>query len=76
MNLTDATIRALKPRNRVYDVYDDDVKCFGVGVCPGGAKTFTFFYRLGGKKKRVSLGEYPFTKLAEARRKATAHAAP
>lgn len=70
MKLTDATVKALKPRPRIYEVYDDDVKCFGVRVCPGGAKTFTFFYRLGGRKKRLNLGEYPFVTLAEARAKA------
>lgn len=70
MKLTDATIRALKPADRVYEVYDDDVKCFGVRVCRGGAKTFTFFYRLGGRKKRLNLGEYPFVSLADARAKA------
>ena len=70
MRLTDATIRGLRPRENIYEVYDDEVKCFGVRVCPGGAKTFTFFYRLGGRKKRVNLGEYPFVTLAEARSKA------
>jgi integrase len=71
VKLTDAVIRALKPRERLYEVYDDDVKCFGVRVSPGGTKSFTFFYRLGGrKKKRLNLGEYPSVGLAEARAKA------
>jgi hypothetical protein len=70
VKLTDATIRGLKARHRIYEVYDDGGKCFGVRVCPGGAKTFTFFYRLGGRKKRLGLGEYPFVTLAEARAKA------
>jgi integrase len=70
VKLTDATVKSLKPRPRIYEVYDDEVKCFGVRVCPGGAKTFTFFYRLAGRKKRLNLGEYPFVTLAEARAKA------
>jgi hypothetical protein len=53
VRLTDATIRGLRPRENIYEVYDDEVKCLGVRVCPGGAKTFTFFYRLGGRKKRL-----------------------
>ena len=70
MKLTDATIKALKPRGERYDVYDDDLKCFGVRVTPSGTKTFTFFYRLRGHKKRLSLGEYPSVTLADARGKA------
>jgi len=70
VKLTDATIKALKPRGSRYDVYDDELKCFGVRVTPAGTKTFTFFYRLGGRKKRLSLGEYPSVTLADARAKA------
>lgn len=70
MKLTDAAIRALKPREERYDVYDDDLQCFGVRVTRNGTKTFTFFYRLGGRKKRLSLGEYPSVSLADARAKA------
>jgi integrase len=72
MRLTDAAIRSLKPREKVYDVYDDDVKCFGIRVTPGGVKSFTFFYRLGDrrKKKRINLGEYPSVTLADARSRA------
>ncbi len=36
MKLTDATVKSLKPRPRIYEAYDDEVKCFGVRVCPGG----------------------------------------
>ena len=46
---------------------------FGVRVTPAGTKTFTFFYRLGGRKKRLSLGEYRSVTLADAR--AMAHVA-
>lgn len=70
MKLTDATIRALRPRQTRYDVYDDDVECFGIRVTPRGVKSFTFFYRLRGRKKRLSLGVYPSVSLAEARAKA------
>jgi integrase len=72
VRLTDAAIKALKPRENVYDVYDDDVKCFGVRVTPAGVKSFTFFYRLGDrrKKKRINLGEYPHVTLADARQTA------
>jgi integrase len=72
MRLTDAAIRALKPREKVYDVYDDDVKCFGIRVTPGGVKSFTFFYRLGDRRKktRINLGEYPSVTLADARARA------
>ena len=52
MRLTDTAIKALKPREHVYDVHDDDVKCFGFRVTPAGVKSFTFFYRLGDRRKK------------------------
>jgi integrase len=74
VKLTDATIKSLKPRATRYDVYDDDLRCFGIRVTPNGVKTFTFFYRLAGnKKRRLSLGVYPSTTLSKAREKAHAH---
>lgn len=67
MRLTDAAMRGLKPRGATYAVYDDGLKGFGVRVSPGGTKSFTFVYRLHGRKARLNLGVYPHVTLADAR---------
>jgi integrase len=69
MKLTDAAIRNLKPREKDYTVFDDEVKGFGVRVSPGGTKSFVFMYLFQGQRKRYpgGLGEYPHKSLADAR---------
>ena len=44
---------------------------FGVRIS-GKSKTFVFMVRVGGRKRRVTLGRFPDTTLAEARAKAHA----
>lgn len=70
MKLTDAGIRGLKPRPRTYAVYDDELRGFGLRVSARGTKTFTFLYRLNGRKIRLNLGRFPFVSLADARTEA------
>lgn len=70
MRLTDAGIRALKPRARTYAVYDRELRGFGVRVSARGTKSFTFVYRLNGQKTRLNLGKFPFVPLAKAREEA------
>jgi integrase len=69
MKLTDAVVRSLKPREKDYTVFDDEVHGFGVRVSPGGTKSFVFMYLFQGQRKRFpgGLGEYPHKALAEAR---------
>lgn len=68
MALTDLKIKALKPTDKVYKVFD------GAGlyieVPPRGKKRWRLRYKLGGKENRVSLGLYPDVSLKEAREKA------
>ena len=70
--LTDKQIRDAKPRTTVYRLRDTQSVCrgFGVVVAPSGSKSFflSFTSPEDGKRKQVSLGKYPFTKLADARR--------
>ena len=70
--LTDKQIRDAKPRTTVYRLRDTQSVCrgFGVVVAPSGSKSFflSFTSPEDGKRKQVSLGRYPSTKLADARR--------
>ncbi len=65
MPLTDALIRAAKPKAKPYKVAD------GMGlyleVAPAGGKWWRLKYRYDGKEKRLSLGTYPETGLKAAR---------
>jgi hypothetical protein len=70
VKLTDAGIRALKPGRKTYAVYGDHLRSFGVRVSARGAKTFTFLYRLHGRKIRLNLGRFGSVSLADARAEA------
>lgn len=65
MPLSDATIRALKPRDKPYKVSDFDG--LFLNVKPTGSRLWQFKYRIGGKEKLLSIGIYPTVTLAQAR---------
>lgn len=67
LNLTDKTIRSIAVSRRT-DFWDDFLPGFGLRVSPGGRKSFILMYRHRGQKRRLTLGVYPTTSLAEARR--------
>lgn len=65
MALTDAKIRALKPRTGRYLVSDGDG--LSLDVLPSGKMSWFFRYRRNGKQEKVSLGHYPALSLKAAR---------
>jgi integrase len=69
--LTELSVRALKaaPHGRL-ELWDGRVPGFGVRVSPKGTKTFVLLYRCNGRSRRLSLGRYPMTSLAHARKQA------
>jgi integrase len=68
MKLTEAAIRAAKPRQKPYKLSDG----YGLHllVVPAGSKLWRFRYRYGGKENMLGLGRYPETTLKQARAKA------
>jgi hypothetical protein len=62
--LTDARIKALRPRKSRYEVWDG--RGFGVRVAPSGRKSFVFVYHFHGRPRRMTLGTYPALSLADA----------
>jgi integrase len=66
---SDATIRAIKPGDPRKRLSDGDGLLLLLFV-KGGAHGWRFDYRFGGKRNMLSLGTYPDTTLAIARRKA------
>ena len=78
--LTDIQIRNLKRQDRRIDLPDGGVPGLMLRVTPGGTKTWSMQYRLGGaggitdrghklkgrERCRVTIGRYPETSIAEA----------
>jgi integrase len=65
MPLSDAKIRALKPKDKPYKV--SDFQGLYVSVMPTGSCLWHWKYRVNGKEKRLSFGAYPAVSLAQAR---------
>ncbi|HMM58316.1 MAG TPA: integrase arm-type DNA-binding domain-containing protein [Rudaea sp.] len=63
--LTDAKLRALKPRENVYRIAD--ALGLAIEVRPSGARLWRFRYRFDGVANMLGLGEYPGVSLTEAR---------
>jgi hypothetical protein len=65
--LTDIAVRNTRARDRAYKLSD------GRGLCllvqPNGSKWWRFRYDWDGKEKMLSMGTYPDTSLAEARKR-------
>lgn len=54
--LTDAALRNLKPKSKIYKASDRDG--MNVTVSPGGTVTFRYDYRLNGRRETLTLGRY------------------
>ena len=63
--LTEAQIRAAKPKDKAYKLFDT----FGLylRVEPGGSRLWRLRYRRSGKEKLLALGQYPYISLKRAR---------
>ena len=69
MRLTVASIEGLKLHTGVADkiIFDDDVPGFGIRVRASGARTWIYQYKIGGKTRRLVLGQVTAIKPARAR---------
>lgn len=67
MALTDAKLRTLKPKEKVYRLGDSAGLYIEVAV--NGSRYWRMKYRFLGKEKRLAFGVYPEVTLAEAREK-------
>lgn len=67
MALTDAGIKALKPRAGRYMVSDG--RGLSLDILPSGKMAWLYRYSAGGKQEKVSLGGYPDLTLRKAREK-------
>lgn len=66
-SLSEAKIRASKPKERPYKLFDE--RGLFMLVTPSGGRLWRFRYRLGGVEKLLTLGAYPDVSLKRAREK-------
>src|SRR5215831_9223301 len=65
--LTAASVERIKPPQKgQVDIFDQGYPGLALRVSYGGRKSWVFFYRIGGKLRRMSLGTYPALSLAQA----------
>jgi len=65
MKLTDTALKAAKPREKPYKLFDGEGLYLLIN--PDGSRWWRFKYRYGGKEKLLALGTYPDTGLKKAR---------
>ena len=65
--LTDAKLRTLKPKAKLYRIADAGGLC--IEAHPNGSRRWRWRYRFARKAKMLSLGVYPEVSLVEARRR-------
>ena len=66
--LTAASVERLKPPAKgQVEHFDKGFPGLALRVSYGGGKSWAFFYRIGGRLRRMSLGTFPAVSLAEAR---------
>lgn len=63
--LTNAAVKAARPRSRAYKMFDE--RGLHLFVAPTGLKAWRMKYRFGRREKLLSLGRFPEISLAEAR---------
>src|SRR5882724_5180631 len=65
--LTEIRIRATRPKDRAYKLFDE--RGLFMLVTPSGGRLWRFRYRLGGVERLLTLGAYPDVSLKRAREK-------
>jgi integrase len=65
--LTQALVEALAPDGRDRFLFDSSLPGFAIRVTPIGTKLFVMQARVGGRKRRVTIGRYPDLTVVQAR---------
>jgi hypothetical protein len=69
--LTDRFLRALKAPDGRIEVSDASCRGLSIRCTRTGVKSWTFAYKLNGRMRRITLGEFPALGLSEARTQPT-----
>jgi integrase len=68
--LTDRFVQALKASGDRIEVGDASCRGLSIRCTTAGVKTWTYAYKLNGRMRRITLGEYPALGLSDAREQA------
>ena len=68
MPLTDTTLRAIKPSDKLQKLFDGGG--LFLAISPSGTKSWRLKYRYAGKEKLLTLGQYPLVSLKDAKERA------
>ena len=66
MRFTDRSIASLKPKAKIFEVWEDGRTGLGVRMSPKGRKSWNYMFRFDSKARRMTLGTYPAVSLASA----------
>jgi integrase len=67
-SLSDLAVKRMKPpASGQVDMFDLGYPGFALRTSYGGSKSWVYFYRLGDRQRRLTLGHYPSTSLGDAR---------
>ncbi len=70
--IADKVVRQLAPPEQGSRIeYDDAIKGFGLRITANGAKSFILNYRVRGRERRYTIGQYPAWSAAAARKEAS-----
>jgi integrase len=69
-NFTKRSLEALRPKDKRYNVLDENTRGLGIAVYPSGAKTFFHVKKVMGRPERTTLGSFPDFTVENARGKA------
>jgi len=66
-HFSDTFIKGLKPKAERYEEYEGDG--FGIRITPKNIKTWIYRYKIDGKTYKLTIGYYPHTSVANARKR-------
>jgi len=69
MKFTDKSVKALKPAEERYELWEGGRTGLGLRVSPKGRKSWLYMYRFDGRARRMTLGCYPKMGVADAKLK-------
>ena len=72
IRLTKRAISTAKPKASEYTLWDSALNHFGLRVYPSGVRSFIVQIRVQGRMRKIALGRFPATGIAEARKQAAA----
>jgi integrase len=67
INFNHQAISALKPPHKRIELFDERTKGLGLRITPSGTKTFFYRYRVNGKIRRFTIGQFDGVSLKQAR---------